>query len=76
MSYLPRHLYTSITRDGTAYPVDIKKTAQPGRDAIRHFSVVEKSGLATGHGAVICLCAERLPLTGQVDAFPAWQLGG
>ena len=65
-----------IVRNGTACPIEIKKTAQPGRDAIRHFSVLENSGLSVGSGAVICLCAERLPLTPQVDAIPAWQLGG
>ena len=65
-----------IVRDGTAYPIEIKKAAQPGRDAVRHFAVLDKSGLSTGAGAVICLCAERLPLTAQVDAIPAWQLGG
>jgi hypothetical protein len=31
-------------------------------------------GLKVGHGAVVCLADERLPLTAQVDAIPAWQV--
>jgi hypothetical protein len=63
-----------IVRDGRVHPVEIKKTAQPGRDAVRHFSVLENLGLATGAGAVICLSAERLPISAQVEAIPAWQV--
>jgi predicted AAA+ superfamily ATPase len=64
-----------IVRDGRIYPVEIKKTAQPGRDAVRHFSVLENLGLEIGAGAVICLTSERLPILAKVDAIPAWQAG-
>lgn len=64
-----------IVRDGRVHPVEIKKTAQPGRDALRHFAVLANHGLETGAGAVICLASERLPITAQVDAIPAWQIG-
>lgn len=63
-----------IVRDGRVYPVEIKKTAQPGRDAVRHFSVIENRGMEVGPGAVVCLVEERLPLTAQVEAIPAWQV--
>ncbi len=63
-----------IVRDGTVYPIEIKKTANPGRDTVRHFSVLEKLGLRIGPGAVICLCDERLPLTSNVETVPAWQV--
>ena len=64
-----------IVRDGRVHPVEIKKTAQPGRDAVRHFSVLANLGLETGAGAVISLVPERLPITAQVEAIPAWQIG-
>lgn len=64
-----------IVRDGRVHPVEVKKTAQPKREAVRHFSVLEKLGLELGVGAVICLTAERLPITAQVEAIPAWQVG-
>jgi predicted AAA+ superfamily ATPase len=64
-----------IVRDGCVHPVEIKKTAQPGRDAVRHFAVLENLGLEPGAGAVICLVPERLPITALVEAIPAWQVG-
>ncbi len=63
-----------IVRDGRVHPVEIKKTAQPGRDAVRHFSVLANLGLEMGAGAVICLTSQRLPITAQVEAIPAWQV--
>ena len=63
-----------IVKDGTLYPVEIKKTSNPGRDAVRHFSVLEKLGLPVGPGAIICLSNERLPITTNAKAIPAWQV--
>lgn len=64
-----------IVRDGRVHPVEIKKTAQPSRAVVRHFSVLENLGLEVGAGAVICLTAERLPIAALVSAIPAWQIG-
>jgi len=63
-----------IVKHGMAFPVEIKKTSQPGRDAIRHFSAVDATGLTLGRGAVICLANQRVPITAEVDAVPAWQV--
>jgi len=69
-----REIDVLIVQDGTAYPIEIKKTSQPSRDAIRHFSAVAATGLAMGPGAVICLTDQRVPITAEVDAVPAWQV--
>lgn len=45
--------------DGKLHPIEIKKTATPERKMIRNFSVLEKSPLLQGTGAVLCL-AEHL----------------
>jgi hypothetical protein len=37
-----------IVLDGTIYPIEIKKIATPGRDAVKHFSVLEKLGANGG----------------------------
>jgi hypothetical protein len=71
-----REIDLLIVRDGVAHPVEIKKTAQPSRDSVRHFSSVASLGLQTGHGAVVCLCSEAVPLTAMVDAVPAWRVVG
>lgn len=63
-----------IVRDGLIHPIEIKKTAQPGRDTVRHFSVLENMGLKIGNGTVTCLTREIIPVTALVAAIPAWQI--
>ena len=64
-----------IVRDGRIHPIEIKKTAEPGRDSVRHFSVLKHLAMETGPGAVICLAAEPLPFSAEVDIVPAWHVG-
>lgn len=40
--------------DGQLYPIEIKKTATPERKMMGNFSVIEKSPLLRGTGAIIC----------------------
>ena len=45
-----------IEQNGMLYPVEIKKTSNPGKEHIDHFSVLEKiKGLTIGKGGVICM---------------------
>lgn len=60
-----------IVQDGTAYPIEIKKTASPGSRDIRHFGVLDRLSLRAGPGALVCLVQEALPLTDSVYAVPA-----
>lgn len=45
--------------DGFLQPIEIKKTATPEKKMIRNFSVIEKSPLQRGTGAILCL-SEKL----------------
>lgn len=45
--------------DGHLYPLEIKKTATPEKKMIHNFSMIEKSPLQRGTGAVLCM-AEKL----------------
>lgn len=45
--------------DGQLYPIEIKKSATPEKKMMSNFSVIEKSPLQRGTGAVICT-AEKL----------------
>ncbi|MCL2879143.1 MAG: ATP-binding protein, partial [Treponema sp.] len=47
-----------IEKNMTLYPIEVKKTAMPGINDIKHFSVLEKLGKKTGTGAVLCLAKE------------------
>jgi predicted AAA+ superfamily ATPase len=66
-----------IQQDRTLYPIEIKKTAQPTRDAVRHFTVLQNlgpSGYGIGPGALICLAQTRLPLNADVCVVPVSSL--
>lgn len=45
--------------DGQLYPIEIKKTATPEKKMMTNFSVIAKSPLKQGTGAIICT-AEKL----------------
>ncbi len=51
-----------ILENGLAYPVEIKKSADPGKSAIRHFHLLSDMRLSVGAGAVICMTPIVLPL--------------
>jgi len=59
-----------IERNGVLHPVEIKKTAAPKDNDIRHFAALKNHGLATGHGAVVCFAPQRLPMNRDVDMIP------
>ena len=66
-----REIDLLIEVDNTIHPVEIKKSGTINKDWIKSFSVLEKiPGKQVGHGAVICLAENRLPINDNVDALP------
>jgi uncharacterized protein len=65
-----REIDLLIMQDGITYPVEIKKTSAPSRRSVKHFSLLEKSGLKVGPGAVICLSEDSIPITENINTFP------
>ncbi len=59
---------------GTLYPVEIKKTANPGLDDCRGFRELGKLRKKVGLGAVLCLKQERTPLSRGVVSIPVWEV--
>jgi len=59
-----------ILENGTVYPVEIKKNADPGKDALKNFSVLQSLPLKVGRGAVICLSSEYYPLDADNYVVP------
>ncbi len=55
----------------TIYPMEIKKSASPSKDNIRHFSVLENLKMNIGHGGLICMTDQSIPINAAVDAIPA-----
>jgi hypothetical protein len=60
-----------IEQDGTFYPVEIKKTANPGKEHIKSFSVLDKiKGMTVGSGGVICLYDKSVRINDQNVTIP------
>ena len=65
-----------IYRDGTAYPIEIKKGTAP-KDAIKNFSVlnpIQEAEIKTeiGPGAIVCLASDIIPIDKKNSYVPAW----
>jgi predicted AAA+ superfamily ATPase len=60
-----------IEDGGTLYPVEIKTTSDPSKQAVRSFGRLEAlHNVSIGEGAVICLAKEPLPLTEGTTVLP------
>jgi predicted AAA+ superfamily ATPase len=69
-----REIDLIIEENNTLYPIEIKKTANPSANAPSHFKFLEKSAKHVGHGMVVCLTEQDLPLSREVDAVPVGYL--
>lgn len=57
-----------IERNGKLYPIEIKKTANPDKSAVKNFSVIPKENI--GEGAVVCLAKDDYPITKDINIIP------
>ena len=51
-----------VLEDQVVFPFEIKKSAAPGRDAVRQFRALAADGMQVGTGGVLCLCREMIPI--------------
>jgi uncharacterized protein len=63
-----------LEADGELHPIEIKKSANPGKDAIAAFRVLEGAGKNVGQGGVVCCAMEYLPLDTQNSIVPWWMV--
>ena len=63
-----REIDVIIERNGKLYPIEIKKSSNPDKSAIKNFSVISEDNL--GNGAVVCLAKEDYPITKNINAIP------
>jgi len=61
-----------IEDNGKLQPIEIKKSANPKKNAGRHFSVLEKIGKETTDGSIICMSDDMVPITKENWAVPVW----
>ena len=75
-----------MERDGTLYPIEIKKTASPSRGDARNLGVLDPvaaddvpEGLSVfrrkiGTGCILCITGDTFPVSDRAWAFPVWAL--
>lgn len=61
-----------IEQNDTIHPFEIKKSAAPGVDSIKHFSVLEKTKKKIAHGGVICMTDSVYPIDRNNSYIPVW----
>lgn len=59
-----------IVRNGVVCPLEIKKSMNPGCDAIKNFNVLEKAKLEIGIGGVICMMERVLSIDEKNNFIP------
>jgi AAA+ family protein len=63
-----------LEQNGELNPIEIKKSANPAPEILRSFSVLEKTGLNRGKGAVICMKMELSAFNQENFIVPVWLL--
>jgi uncharacterized protein len=69
-----REVDVLIEADGLLHPIEIKKTANPGADALAGIKSLHALGAPVGAGAVVCMVAQPVPLLSQPQVI-AWPAG-
>ena len=69
-----REIDIVLEQNGELNPIEIKKSANPAPEILRNFSVLEKSGLKRGKGAVICMKMELSAFDQENYIVPVWLL--
>lgn len=69
-----REIDIILEQNGELNPIEIKKSANPAPEILRSFSVLEKTGLNRGKGAVICMKMELSAFNQENFIVPVWLL--
>lgn len=59
-----------IIENGKLYPIEIKMSADPGKKAVKNFSVLDSLKEETGEGAVLCMSSSVIPLDDKNKLIP------
>lgn len=59
-----------IIENGKLYPVEIKMNADPGKNALKNFSVLDSLQEEVAEGAVLCMSSSVIPIDGKNKIIP------
>lgn len=65
-----REIDLVIADRGALYPIEIKKSGTPGKDAVKSFSALAELGYPVGRGAVVCMTPRTMPLDEKNTLVP------
>ena len=65
-----REIDLLIIQNNVVYPIEIKKSSNPGTTSIKNFGVVEKFGMEVGNGGVICMANSLFPIDKNNNYIP------
>ena len=57
--------------NGVLHPVEIKKASEPDRKLRRAFSVLKETEKHVGHGGIVCMTDEPLPIDEKNSYIPS-----
>ncbi len=63
-----------LEKNGTLYPLEIKKTALPDRRLIKNFKVIDKSPLQLGTSAILCMADSFSAFDRDNLIVPIWMI--
>lgn len=61
-----------LERDGVLHPIEIKKTANPGTELTKVFSLLDGASVPRGKGAVICMKPNLSAIDRENYIVPVW----
>ena len=61
-----------LEANNTLYPFEIKKSAMPGKNAVKHFEILSKTKKDIGTGGVICMADSVYPIDKNNYYVPVW----
>lgn len=59
-----------ILENGKIYPIEIKKSADPGKGALKNFSVLSQLSEEVAEGAILCMSSMVVPLDDKNQLVP------
>ena len=59
-----------ILYNNKVYPLEIKKSYNPGKQAVKNFDVTQRFGIDVGNGGVICLTKDIFPIDKDNNLIP------
>lgn len=60
-----------VEENNTIHPLEIKKSANPKKQEVKKFSVIEKTSLEKGYGGIICMCENVIPIDNENCFIPS-----